>query len=186
MKKRIICFVFSSFVLSLCSFQQTMQEEKPFVRTTGGTMDRVTDPIPLKELPKYFPVKYKVPAFLPYDIMSNVKGEVRTIGTKKAVLMIKYKQREPGRNEYIELNVANFPYSFPYIVDEKRFQEQMKLNNGAFAYFKNKDGSGQGDEFATLIWKEKGLEYQLLYRNAQENDQDVITKNLLYIANNME
>lgn len=100
--------------------------------------------------------------------------------------MIKYKQREPGRNEYIELNVANFPYSFPDLVEEKQFQEQIKLNNGAFAYFKNKDDSKRGDEFATLIWKEKALEYQLLYRNAQENDKDVIKQNLLYIANNME
>ncbi|MFP3375388.1 DNA polymerase III subunit delta [Bacillus sp. SIMBA_069] len=178
--------MFSSLVLSSCSFQQTMQEEKNFVGTTGGAMDRVTDPIPLKELPKYFPVKFKVPAFLPYDIASDVKGEVRTIGKKNAVLMIKYKQREPGRNEYIELNVANFPYSFPDLVEEKRFQEQTKLNSGAFTYFKNNDDSGRGDEFATLIWKEKGLEYQLLYRNAQENDKDVIKQNLLYIANNME
>ena len=38
-------------------------------------MDRVTDPIPLKELSKYFPVKFKVPAFLPYDITSDVKGK---------------------------------------------------------------------------------------------------------------
>ena len=37
-------------------------------------MDRVTDPIPLKELQKYFPVKFKVPTFLPYDITSDVKG----------------------------------------------------------------------------------------------------------------
>lgn len=74
-EKRIICFVFSSFVLSSCSFQQTIQEEKQFVGTTGGTIDRVTDPIPLKELPKYFPVKFKVPAFLPYDITSDVKGK---------------------------------------------------------------------------------------------------------------
>ena len=159
---------------------------KKFVGTTGGAMDRVTDPIPLKELSKYFPVKFKVPAFLPYDIRSDVKGEVRTIGKKDAVLMIKYKQQESGRNEYIELNVANFPYSFPGLVEEKQFQEQMKLNNGALAYFKNKDDSTRGDEFATLIWKEKGLEYQLLYRNVQENDEDVIKKNLLYIANNME
>lgn len=100
--------------------------------------------------------------------------------------MIKYKQRESGRNEYIELNVANFPYSFPDLVEEKRFQEQMKLNNGALAYFKNKDDTERGDEFATLIWKEKGLEYQILYRNAQENDKNVIKQNLLYIANNME
>lgn len=163
-----------------------MQEEKQFVGTTGGVMDRVTDPIPLKELSKYFPVKFKVPTFLPYDITSDVKGEVRTIGKKNAVLMIKYKQQDPSRNEYIELNVANFPYSFPDFVEEKRFQEQMKLNNGEFAYFKNKDDSERGDEFAALIWKEKGLEYQLLYRNAQENDKDVIKKNLLYIANHME
>ena len=61
-EKRIICFVFSSFVLSSCSFQQTMQEET-LLGTTGGAMDRVTDPIPLKELPKYFPVKFEVPTF---------------------------------------------------------------------------------------------------------------------------
>ncbi|MBJ8057277.1 DNA polymerase III subunit delta [Bacillus cereus] len=178
--------MFSSLVLSSCSFQQTIQEEKNFVGTTGGAMDHVTDPIPLKEIPKYFSVKFKVPAFLPYDITSDVKGEVRTIGKKNAVLTIKYKQQEPGRNEYIELNVANFPYSFPNIVEEKRFQEQMKLNNGALAYFKNKDDFERGEEFATLIWKEKGIEYQLLYRNVQENDEDVIKQNLLYIANNMK
>ena len=71
-------------------------------------------------------------------------------------------------------------------MEEKRFQEQMKLNNGAFAYFKNKDDPERGDEFAALIWKEKGLEYQLLYRNVEENDVDVIKQNLLYIANNMK
>ncbi|ANC10970.1 MULTISPECIES: hypothetical protein [Bacillus] len=178
--------MFSSFVLSSCSFQQTMQEEKHFVGTTGGAMDRVTDPIPLKELPKYFPVKFKVPTFLPYDITSDVKGEVRTLGKKNAVLTIKYKQKEPGRNEYIELNVANFPYSFPDLMEEKRFQEQMKLNNGTSAYFKNKDDYERGDEFATLIWKEKGIEYQLLYRNVEENDEKVIKQNLLYIANKMK
>ncbi|PGZ09193.1 DNA polymerase III subunit delta [Bacillus cereus] len=186
MKKRIICFVFSSVVLSSCSFQQTMQEEKNFVGTTGGAMDRVTDPIPLKELPKYFPVKFKVPTFLPYDITSDVKGEVRTIRKKNVVLTIKYKQQEQGRHEYIELNIANFSYSFPYFVEEKQFQEQMKLNNGASAYFKNKDDFERGDEFATLIWKEKGIEYQLLYRNVEESDTDVIKQNLLYIANKME
>ncbi|MDH4420398.1 MULTISPECIES: DNA polymerase III subunit delta [Bacillus] len=178
--------MFSSFVLSSCSFQQTMQEEKNFVGTTGGAMDRVTDPIPLKEIPKYFPVKFKVPTFLPYDIMSDVKGEVRTIGKKNAVLTIKYKQQEQGRHEYIELNVANFSYSFPEFVEEKRFQEQIRLNNGAAAYFKNKDDFERGDEFATLIWKEKGIEYQLLHRNVEENDVDVIKQNLLYIANNMK
>ena len=104
--------MFSSVILSSCSFQQTMQEEKTFVGTTGGAKDRVTDPIPLKELPKYFPVKFKVPKFLPYDITSDVKGEVRTIGKEEAVLTIKYKQQEQGRNEYIELNVANFLQSF--------------------------------------------------------------------------
>ncbi len=163
-----------------------MQEEKNFVGTTGGAMDRVTDPIPLKELPKYFPVKFKVPTFLPYDITSDVKGEVRTIGKKNVVLTIKYKQQEQGRHQYIELNIANFSYSFPYFVEEKQFQEQMKLNNGASAYFKNKDDFERGDEFATLIWKEKGNEYQLLYRNVEENDTDVIKQNLLYIANKME
>ncbi len=163
-----------------------MQEEKHFVGTTGGAMDRVTDPIPLKELPKYFPVKFEVPTFLPYDITSDVKGEVRTLGKKNTVLTIKYKQKEPGRNEYIELNVANFPYSFPDLVEEKRFQEQMKLNNGTSAYFKNKDDYERGDEFATLIWKEKGIEYQLLYRNVEENDEKVIKQNLLYIANKMK
>lgn len=163
-----------------------MHEEKNFVGTTGGATDRVIDHIPLKELPKYFPVKFKAPTVLPYDITSDVKGQVRKIGQKNAVLMIKYKQQEPGRNEYIELNVANFPYSFPDFVEEKRFQEQMKLNNGTSAYFKNKDDYERGDEFATLIWKEKGIEYQLLYRNVEENDEKVIKQNLLYIANKME
>ncbi|PFQ44073.1 DNA polymerase III subunit delta [Bacillus cereus] len=149
-------------------------------------MDRAIDHIPLKELPKYFPVKFKAPTVLPYDMTSDVKGQVRKIGQKNAVLTIKYKQQEPGRNEYIELNVANFPYSFPDFVDEKRFQEQMKLNNGTSAYFKNKDDYERGDEFATLIWKEKGIEYQLLYRNVEGNDEKVIKQNLLYIANKME
>ncbi|MGG0204857.1 DNA polymerase III subunit delta [Bacillus mycoides] len=180
--------MFSSVILSSCSFQQTMQEEKTFVGTTGGAKDRVTDPIPLKELPKYFPAKFKVPTFLPYDITSDVQGEVRTMGKKNAVLTIKYKQQEKGRHDYIELTVANFSYSFPYLVEENRFQEQMKLNNGAPAYFKNKDDYERGDEFATLIWKEKEkeIEYQLLYRNVDEKDEDVIKQNLLYIANNME
>lgn len=62
----------------------------------------------------------------------------------------------------------------------------MKLNNGASAYFKNKDDFERGEEFATLLWKEKGIEYQLLYRNVEENDADVIKKNLYYIANNMK
>ncbi|OJE44835.1 DNA polymerase III subunit delta [Bacillus luti] len=178
--------MFSSLVLSSCSFQQTMQEEKNFVGTTGGAMDRVTDPIPLKEIPKYFPVKFKAPTFLPYDITSDVKGEVRTIGKRNKVLTIKYKQQEQGRREYIELNVADFSYNFPDFVEEKRFQEQIRLNNGAAAYFKNKDDFERGEEFATLIWKEKGIEYQLLYRNVEENDVDVIKQNLLYIANNMK
>lgn len=112
---------------------------KNLVVTIGGAMDRVTDPIPLKDLLKYFQVKFKVPTFLPYDITSDVKGKVRTIRKKNAVLTIKYKRQEQGRNEYIELNVASSPYSFPDFVEEKRFQEQMKLNNGASAYFKNKD-----------------------------------------------
>ena len=61
--EKIICFVFSSFMLSSCSFQQTMQEEKHFVGTTGGAMDRVTDPYSAKGTSKYFPVKFKVPTF---------------------------------------------------------------------------------------------------------------------------
>lgn len=73
-EKGIICFVFSSLVLSSCSFQQTMQEEKNFVGTTGS-YGSCYGSIPLKELPKYFPVKFKVPAFLPYDITSDVKGK---------------------------------------------------------------------------------------------------------------
>lgn len=85
-----------------------MQEEKTFVGTTGGAKDRVTDPIPLKELPKYFPAKFKVPTFLPYDITSDVQGEVRTMGKKNAVLTIKYKQQEKGRHDYIELIVLTF------------------------------------------------------------------------------
>lgn len=71
-------------------------------------------------------------------------------------------------------------------MEQNRFQEQVKLNNGATAYFKNRDEFEQGEEFATLIWKEKGLEYQLLYRNTEVQDGEVVKKNLLYIANNME
>ncbi|COS06946.1 Uncharacterised protein [Streptococcus pneumoniae] len=62
----------------------------------------------------------------------------------------------------------------------------MKLNNGTSAYFKSKDDYERGDEFATFIWKEKGIEYQLLYRNVEENDEKVIKQNLLYIANKMK
>ncbi|RFT67376.1 DNA polymerase III subunit delta [Bacillus clarus] len=178
--------MFSSVLLSSCSFQQTMKEEKTFVENTGGAIDRVSDPIVLKDLPKYFPARFKTPTFLPYDITSDVKGEVRTLGKKNAVLTIKYKQDGKGRQEYVELTVANFSYSFPYIVEENRFQEQMKLNNGATAYFKNRDEFEHGEEFATLIWKEKGIEYQLLYRNVEAKNEDVVKKNLVYIANNME
>ncbi|MGQ0422261.1 DNA polymerase III subunit delta, partial [Bacillus sp. HC-Mk] len=32
----------------------------------------------------------------------------------------------------------------------------------------------------------KGIEYQLLYRNVEENDEKVIKQNLLYIANKMK
>lgn len=118
--------------------------------------------------------------------MNDVKGEVRTIGTKNAVLTIKYRQQEKGRKDYVELTVANFSYSFPYIVERNRFHEKMKLDNGSAAYFKNRDEGEQGEEFATLIWKEKGLEYQLLYRNVESRNEKVVKQNLLYIANNME
>ncbi|WP_141523188.1 MULTISPECIES: DNA polymerase III subunit delta [Bacillus] len=178
--------MFSSVLLSSCSFQQTMKEEKQFVESAGGAVDRISGPIVLQDVSKYFPAHFKVPTFLPYDITSDVKGEVRTIGKKNAVLTIKYKQQEKGRKDYVELTVANFSYSFPYIVEQNRFQEQMRLNNGAAAYFKNKDDGERGEEFATLIWKEKGLEYQLLYRNATVQNEEVIKQNLLYIANNME
>ena len=71
--------------------------------------------------------------------------------------MIKYKQQEPGRNEYIELNVANFPYSFPDLVEEERFQEQMKLNNGAFAYFKIRMTPSEEMNLLHLYGKRKDL-----------------------------
>lgn len=82
-------------------------------------MDCVMDFILLKEFLKYFLVKFKVLMFLLYDIISDVKGEVRMFGKKNIVLMIKYKQKELGRNEYIELNVVNFFYSFLDFVEEK-------------------------------------------------------------------
>lgn len=173
-------------LLSSCSFQQTMKEEKQFVGNADGAVDLVSGPISLKDAKKYFSVAFKVPTYLPYDVISGVKGEVRTIGKKNAVLTIKYKQQEKGRKDYIELTVANFSYSFPYIVEQNRFHDKMKLDNGSAAYFKNRDEGEQGEEFATLIWKEKGIEYQLLYRNAESKDEEVIKQNLLYIANNME
>ncbi|MGQ0440806.1 DNA polymerase III subunit delta, partial [Bacillus sp. B-TM1] len=44
-------------------------------------MGSVTRSIPPPVVPtNCFSVKFKVPAFLPYDITSDVKGEVRTIG----------------------------------------------------------------------------------------------------------
>ncbi|MBO1626574.1 DNA polymerase III subunit delta [Bacillus arachidis] len=178
--------MFSSMLLSSCSFQQTAKEEKQFVGNADGAVDLVSGPISLKDTKKYFSEAFKVPTYLPYDVMSGVKGEVRTIGKKNAVLTIKYKQKEKRRKDYIELTVANFSYSFPYIVEQNRFQEQMKLNNGATAYFKNRDEFEQGEEFATLIWKEKGLEYQLLYRNVELRNEEVVKQNLAYIANNME
>ncbi|WP_035414449.1 MULTISPECIES: hypothetical protein [unclassified Bacillus (in: firmicutes)] len=178
--------MFSSMLLSSCSFQQTAKEEKQFVGNADGAVDLVSGPISLKDTKKYFSEAFKVPTYLPYDVMSGVKGEVRTIGKKNAVLTIKYKQQEKRRKDYIELTVANFSYSFPYIVEQNRFQEQMKLNNGATAYFKNRDEFEQGEEFATLIWKEKGLEYQLLYRNVELRNEEVVKQNLAYIANNME
>ncbi|CAI8780242.1 MULTISPECIES: hypothetical protein [Bacillus] len=185
-KKRIICFVFSSILLSSCSFQQTVKEEKQFVGNADGAVDRVSGPVSLKNAKKYFPESFKAPTYLPYDVMNDVKGEVRTIGTKNAVLTIKYRQQEKGRKDYVELTVANFSYSFPYIVERNRFHEKMKLDNGSAAYFKNRDEGEQGEEFATLIWKEKGLEYQLLYRNVESRNEKVVKQNLLYIANNME
>ncbi|WIY63676.1 DNA polymerase III subunit delta [Bacillus arachidis] len=178
--------MFSSMLLSSCSFQQTAKEEKQFVGNADGAVDLVSGPISLKDTKKYFSEAFKVPTYLPYDVMSGVKGEVRTIGKKNAVLTIKYKQQEKRRKDYIELTVANFSYSFPYIVEQNRFQEQMKLNNGATAYFKNRDEFEQGEEFATLIWKEKGLEYQLLYRNVELRNEEIVKQNLAYIANNME
>lgn len=186
LKKRIICFVFSSMLLSSCSFQQTVKEEKQFVGNADGAVDRVSSPVSLKDAKKYFSAGFKVPTYLPYDAMSNVKGEVRIIGKKNAVLTAKYKQQEKGRKDYIELTVANFSYSFPYIVEQNRFHEKMRLDNGSAAYFKNRDEGEQGEEFATLIWKEEGLEYQLLYRNVELGNEEEVKQNLLYIANHME
>ena len=173
-------------LLSSCSFQQTAKEEKQFVENADGAADLVSGPISLKDTKKYFSAAFKAPTYLPYDVMSDVKGEVRTIGKKNAVLTIKYKQREKGRKDYIELTVANFSYSFPYIVEQNRFHEKMRLDNGSAAYFKNRDEGERGEEFATLIWKEKGLEYQLLYRNVDLRDEEIVKQHLLYIANNME
>ncbi|MCI0763360.1 DNA polymerase III subunit delta [Paenibacillus sp. 102] len=178
--------MFSSMLLSSCSFQQTAKEEKQFVGNADGAVDLVSGPISLKDTKKYFSAAYKVPTYLPYDVMNDVKGEVRTIGKKNAVLTIKYKPQEKGRKDYVELTVANFSYSFPYIVEQNRFHEKMRLDNGSATYFKNRDEGEQGEEFATLIWREKGLEYQLLYRNVELGNEEEVKQNLLYIANNME
>lgn len=186
LKKSIICFVFSSVLLSSCSFQQTMKEEKQFVGKSDTSTNRVSDFVSLKEAEKQFPATFKVPTFLPYEIAHGIHATVRTIGKDHAVLTIKYKPKEQGRKDYVELAVANFSYSFPYIVEQNQFHEQIRLDNGAPAYFKNKDEHEYGDEFATLIWKEKGLEYQLLYRNVLSEEAEVVKQNLVYIANNME
>ncbi|EEL49328.1 hypothetical protein [Bacillus mycoides] len=178
--------MFSSILLSSCSFQQTVKEEKQFMEGTDGALDRVFDSISLKNAKKYFPTSFKVPTILPYEVNDDVTASVRTIGKKNAVVTVKYKQQEKGRKEYMELTVANFSYSFPYIVEQNRFHAKMRLDNGSTAYFKNRDEGEHGEEFATLIWKEKGIEYQLLYRNAESKDEEVIKQNLLYIANNME
>ncbi len=37
-----------------------------------------------------------------------------------------------------------------------------------------------------ITWKEKGIEYQLMYRNVEEKDEKVIKQSLLYIANKMK
>ncbi|EEM81945.1 hypothetical protein bthur0011_39450 [Bacillus thuringiensis serovar huazhongensis BGSC 4BD1] len=37
-----------------------------------------------------------------------------------------------------------------------------------------------------ITWKEKGIEYRLLYRNVEENDEKVIKQSLLYIVNKMK
>ena len=56
----VSCFLVSCLVRARFSKRC---KKKTLCGNNGGAMDRVTDPIPLKELPKYFPVKFKVPTF---------------------------------------------------------------------------------------------------------------------------
>ncbi|MFI8707373.1 DNA polymerase III subunit delta [Bacillus sp. NPDC077411] len=186
LKKRMICFVFSSMVLSACSFQQTMVEEKKFAADLEASEDMMSDPIPVQAVKNVLPFSFYTPSFLPYESTDNPKAIVRKMGDKRIVLDIKYERQEKGMRDYIELTVANFSYNFPFIVEQNRFQEKVKLANGITAYFKNSDEKMDGEDMATLTWKEKSVEYQLLYRNVRDQNSEDVKRNLVYIANKMQ
>ncbi|MDC2863452.1 DNA polymerase III subunit delta [Bacillus sp. BP-3] len=186
LKKRMICFVFSSMVLSACSFQQTMVEEKKFAESLEANEDMMSDPMPVQSVKNVLPFSFYTPSFLPYDSTDNPKAVVRKMGDKRIALDIKYERQEKGMRDYIELTVANFSYNFPYIVEQNRFQEKVRLANGIIAYFKNSNEEMDGEDMATLTWKEKNVEYQLLYRNVRDQDSEDVKKNLVYIASKMQ
>ncbi|MGG0187618.1 DNA polymerase III subunit delta [Bacillus rhizoplanae] len=186
LKKRMLCFVFSSMVLTACSFQQTMIEEKNFAASLETSEDMMSDPVSVQAVKNVLPFSFQTPSYLPYESKDNPKAVVRKMGDKRIALGIKYERREKSMKDYIELTVANFSYNFPFIVEQNHFQEEVKLENGITAYFKSSDGEMDGEDIATLTWKEKEVEYQLLYRNVRDQDSEDVKKNLMYIASKME
>ncbi|MEH6889799.1 DNA polymerase III subunit delta [Bacillus sp. JJ864] len=186
LKKRMICFVFSSIVLNACSFQQTMVEEKKFAADLEASEDMMSDPMPVQSVKNVLPFSFYTPSFLPYEPTNNPKAVVRKMGEKRIALDIKYERQEKGMRDYIELTVANFSYNFPFIVEQNRFQEKVKLTNGITAYFKNSNEEMDGEDMATLTWKEKNVEYQLLYRNVRDQNNEDVKQNLVYVASKMQ
>lgn len=183
MKKRVICFVFSSIVLSSCSFQQSTVGEKKFITEGAAGEEIVSEPMSVEAAKSIVPFSFQVPTFLPYEVTGTVQATVRGIGKKKIVVDIEYEPKEKNRREYIELTVANFSYNFPVLVEQNRFHEKVKMKHDITAYFKNRD---EEEDFATLTWKEGNLEYQLLYRNIAEGRGEEVKQNLIYIASKME
>lgn len=179
MKKSVICFIFSSIVFSSCSFQQSTVSEKKFI----AEGDMMIEPMSVEEAQSIAPFSFQVPTFLPYEVADNVETTVRDIEKNKIVIDIEYEQKEKNRREYVELTIANFAYNFPIIVEQQRFQEEIKLKKNVTAYFKDRD---EEEDFATLTWKEDKIEYQLLYRNIAEGRGEEVKQNLVYIASNMK
>lgn len=183
MKKRVICFVFSSIVLSSCSFQQSTVGEKNFITEGAAGEEIMSEPMAVEEAKNIVPFSFQVPTFLPYEVTDTVQATVRNMGEKKIVVDIEYEPKEKNRRDYIELTVANFSYNFPVLVEQNRFHEEVKMKHDITAYFKNRD---EEEDFATLTWKEDNLEYQLLYRNTAKESGKEVKQNLIYIASNMK
>ncbi|WP_369902651.1 DNA polymerase III subunit delta [Bacillus manliponensis] len=179
MKKSVICFIFSSILLSSCSFQQSSVGEKKFI----AEGDMMVEPMSVAEAQSIVPFSFQVPTFLPYEATDEIEATVRDIEKNKIVIDIKYEQKERNQAEYIELTIANFAYNFPIVVDQQLFQEEIQLKKNVIAYFKDRDDE---EDFATLTWKEDKIEYQLLYRNVAEGSTEEVKQNLIYIAKNME